>query len=49
MELLLALLCPLGLVIIGLICYWISFQLAKSYGVTDEEIVQALSRDRDYL
>lgn len=49
MELLVVLLCPLGLVIIDLICYWISFQLAKSYGVTDEEIVQALSRDRDYL
>lgn len=49
MELLLALLCPLGLVIIGLICYWISFQLAKSYGVTDEEIIQGLGCDRDYL
>ena len=49
MELLVALLCPLGLFIIGLICYWSICHLAKSYGVTDEEIVQAMSRDRDYL
>lgn len=49
MELLLALLCPIGLVIIGLICYWFSYQLAKSYGVTDEEIIQALGCDRDHL
>ena len=49
MELLAVSLCPLGLFILGLICYWFSYQLAKSYGVTDEEIVQALNRDRDYL
>ena len=49
MELLVVLLCPLGLVIVGLICYWFSYQLAKSSGVTDDEIIQALNRDRDYL